>query len=222
MSKRQNINPDQFSFEASPEVILSPEQDKQVETYVDQGFNYPQAFHFSGVKDLEPEDFQMTRSEPHTESTFEPLAETIYGAPGSYIPLSNAKYVKHSLIALGKRNQREGLDYGAQVEPMSREIRGRYGRNTSKVLKGARENEKRFLKEAKASFWEATGLVALEGTGMIDREQRDAIGRKMWRDFTSEYSHAGPTAVKKRNKYKRQLNKHIKRTERQDLQDEAA
>lgn len=113
----------------------------------------------------------------------------VYGEPGSFVGVaSRATHLENALEAFGKRNQRIGFEYAAEVKPMRREIWGRYGRQTDTVLEGARRNEDIFLDKAKGEFWSATGFAALRGSGLMSEAEIDVQARKAWVDFSGRYS----------------------------------
>ncbi|MBI2589059.1 hypothetical protein HYW35_02565 [Candidatus Saccharibacteria bacterium] len=79
----------------------------------------------------------------------------------------------------------------------------RYEEITPIVIEGAQRNVYNFLDVAKRDFWAATGFAALRGQGIINSNEIDARGRKMWREFTHKYGDSQVRA--QRDKYKTHL-----------------
>lgn len=142
----------------------------------------------------------------------EPVSiQTVLGPEGSYVDISDrAELLESSLRAIGKANQRVGLADAAEVPPHRAGIWGRYTRQTDRVLEGANRNREAFQDDAKRKFWEATGLAAMQGAGLINKETRDALGRTMWRDFSQQYGGVGQLVAKRRQKAARSYSKQIR------------
>lgn len=191
-------NPNQLRFNTPQEptsrhfghtVVHAPLPDEY-----DQG--YVNGIEFRGQQDSVNAD----ATPPYTENG----VPTVLGPEGSYVNIADrAKHLGVALNSLGRRNQRLGFRDAAEIQPSRTEIWGRYARNTEKVLAGANKNEAEFLKKAKREFWQATGISALHGAGIVDQHTHDALGRSMWRDFSSKYGIPGAEVTKKRDKAKR-------------------
>lgn len=140
---------------------------------------------------------------------------TTYGKEGSYVDLAErGKNLIGALKAFSESNERAGFDVASNNQPHSSPIWGRYQRETPKVQEGAARNQEAFIEEAKQKFWKATGYSALRRAGLQTKYQTDSNGRKMWRDFSAEYSHTGPVA-RKRQKYIKKLEKTVARVEKE-------
>ena len=144
---------------------------------------------------------------PQPELTVEErvqLLEPTYGRSGSYVSVEErAEYLTTALESFSARNRRKGFALAAFTAPSSKRIWGEYEENTEGVIRGARRNRFLFETLAKQSFWKATGLSAMRGTGLMRPRQIDPRGEKMWDDFYFLYSH--PRRHKDRKEYIKRL-----------------
>ncbi len=137
---------------------------------------------------------------------------SVYGPDGSYVVISErAHHLHDSLDSLGRRNQRLGFIDAAETRGSSKEIWGRYGRGTLRVVEGAQRREDELLQKAKLDFWQATGISSMRAAGIVTKDEADAMGRSMWRQFSSKYGVPGGEPTKLRSREKRTFQKQIKR-----------
>ncbi len=136
-------------------------------------------------------------------------SDVIYGEPGTYVDLTErADHLVSALSAFGKRNQRLGFDVASNTRQYNAPIWARYRKEVPKVQEGAQANTERFLVEAKRDFWRATGYSAMRGSSLVPDEEIDAGGRKMWRQFSTQYG--DPDKRQQRDDYKATLNRYAK------------
>ena len=133
----------------------------------------------------------------------------VYGEPGSYVDvIDRATHLDIALAAFGKRNQRIGFDLASNVSQYDSPIYARYRSRTHSVREGTYKNTVVLMEEAKQNFWQATGYSALRGTRLVSNRAIDARGRKMWREFSSEYGN--PSNRMHRNEYRAALKKSVR------------
>lgn len=134
----------------------------------------------------------------------------VYGPEGSYVDVhSRSALLVEALGALSARNQRAGFGSAVALPPHDRKIHGNYGRHTNKVVAGAQRNHDLFEKEAKRKFWQASGIPALQKSGLISKADADQHSIVVWRKFYSEFGGVD-SAAKRRNKYQTRLKKQQK------------
>lgn len=133
----------------------------------------------------------------------------VYGESGSYVDvIERASHLDDALAAFGKRNQRIGFDLASNVRQYDAPIYARYRERVSMVREGTYKNTVLLMDEAKRSFWQATGFSALRGMRLISNRAIDARGRKMWREFSSEYGN--PSNRQQRDDYRAALKKSVR------------
>jgi|GEM_PF-6874744 len=153
--------------------------------------------------------------EPREKLLGDPISyEVVYGEPGTWKDLEErAEQLLTSLSALSLRNQRKGLQVASREHRHNGPIYGRYRAAVPTVRDGAENNAARFLKTAKANFWEATGYAVMRRKRLMQRHLVDARARNMWEDFFGLYGTKVRQEVGKntaRGDYQKKLEKQLK------------
>ncbi len=109
---------------------------------------------------------------------------------------TRAHYLRSAAVNQGKANQRvDGLGDGVHIEPHATEIWGRLKEKTPYVVEHAAENAVGYANQARRDFWVATGFAAVIASGMINRDEAQALSRVWFRNFNTK-SKGGKTGDK--------------------------
>lgn len=138
-----------------------------------------------------------------------PSADLTMSEAGPVVNIkSRAHNLSKTLELLGKASQRHGFGAAVDIQPHSSEIWGRYRSGTPQVVERALENAESMKDDAKRYFWQATGLPAMIGSGVIGEREAKARARQMWENFY--HNHAGPPNRKARDQRKKLHTKQLK------------
>ncbi len=165
----------------------------------------------SSLFSLPPATADIRTAQTKAWQELEPQTPVVFGPEGSYISvLRRAIHLQESLRYIGPAHQRSGLRDAAYMRPHDKEIWGRYRGKTAQLLEGAERNENEFVKTVKRNFWKSTGISALVGAGIVEKEEADAMGRSFWRGFESDLGGVGRKKINKRKRYQTKMERQIK------------
>ncbi len=114
--------------------------------------------------------------------------DVTYGPEWSYKDLAErAEQLEEALAAFGLRNQRVGFRVASNSPRHNGPIHGRYPAGVPFVKRGAENNAEKYLREAKKSFWQATGYAAMRAAGVMNTEELNARATNLWEKFSARY-----------------------------------